>query len=44
MVILKKHMLVLKKQKKIIAWKPKTNLKQGTSNFIKWYQMFYDKN
>ena len=41
---IKKTYASVKKARKIIAWKPKINLKQGTSNFIKWYQMFYDKN
>ena len=40
---IKKTYASVKKVRKIIGWKPKINLKQGTLNFIKWYQMFYDK-
>ena len=40
---IKKTYASVKKAKKIISWKPKVNLKQGTLNFINWYRMFYDK-
>ena len=40
---IKKTYASVKKEKKIISWKPKVNLKQGTLNFINWYRMFYDK-
>lgn len=39
---IKKTYASVKKVKKLINWRPKTNLDQGISNFIKWYKDYHE--